>query len=296
MKEISVFLHEYHLKSDLKGIQAILLQYALIMIISMGIYMLFEYANIYFAIILYPFLAFILAGIYLGFFFLLHESIHKNLFKNKWLNTNIDILGAFLIFQDVNSYKDWHFRHHKHLGTHEDPEEELKIRWRTEESNFTKLFLYNFITLFYTVDWVKYEVIPYILNSYRFRQKILFWMLIILFFIIIGVKYLFIIYLIPIFLFYPYIYFISVYHEHISLRNEHTNIFDLTRNNNKGFLNKYFLHRYNDGYHSLHHFDPSIPFYLLPSAHNSLKNKYNINFIEESFLQTIENLAQYDNN
>lgn len=288
LKSIKKDLTPYHSKDNLKGLTAILLQYILLSVSFACTFYVVNYLAVPLVIFLYPVCALFTAGVLLGFFFLLHEATHNNLFESRTLNRKIDVFGSFLIFQDSDLYKDWHFKHHKFLGTKNDPEIELKRRWKIQGSTFFVIYVVRFFSLFYLVDFLKNEFKWYWLRKKNIAKKLVYWgILIATVCSTFGVKWFLVCYVIPVFIVYPYIHFISVVHEHITLANETKSFFKLTRNNINGFVNKYLLHRYNDGYHSLHHFDASIPFFHLPEAHKQIKKKYGIDFVEENFLYTL---------
>lgn len=287
--EIREELKKFHSTSTLKGLVALLKQYLFLAIGSTITLFLFYHLPTYTFIPLYVIMGLILASGYFGFFILLHEASHNNLFKSKYLNKKIDFMGAFLIFQSFDEYRKYHKLHHRFVGENNDPERELEERW-VNNVNKGKMYFYRAITLYYSIDFLKYQFLPFWISKRENIKKILYFASIILLAIFMEKIVEFtLLYIIPIFIFYPFIYFLGVVHEHLLLPNQdkNTDFFGVTRNNIKGVINKYFLHRFNDGYHSLHHFDSAIPYYNLPDAHRMIKSKYNIAFLEESLFETI---------
>ncbi len=290
-------LKKFHGRSDSEGIFALFKQYASLIFFVILIVLGYNQLDLKYIFFLYPILAVGVAGTLWAFYPLMHEAIHQNLFKNKKWNNYIGELGAFLIFEDVDNYRNNHKNHHSSLATEHDPESDYENRWQLDKiQSAVEMYVINFLTFFYTVDFLKNVVIPFFFKNTQYKRKYYFWAILIVFFLSVPVKYILLCYIIPILILYPYITFLSVVHEHILLypvkldeNNSSIHSFANTRNNIHGWINKYILHPFNDGFHAVHHFDSAIPFYNLAKAHEYLKKTYNVKFEEESFWQTIHN-------
>jgi len=60
-----------------------------------------------------------------------HEGVHYLLFRNRRLNNLVsNILCMYGLGTTIESYRAWHFDHHRHVGTPLDPELGVKIGWK----------------------------------------------------------------------------------------------------------------------------------------------------------------------
>lgn len=59
-----------------------------------------------------------------------HEAAHYLLFRNRAVNDFIaNVLCFFPVGATVEGYRDWHLRHHRFVGTADDPELIIKRGW-----------------------------------------------------------------------------------------------------------------------------------------------------------------------
>ncbi|MGB1217391.1 MAG: fatty acid desaturase family protein, partial [Saprospiraceae bacterium] len=85
---------------------------------------------------------FILGGKQLACAIVMHDASHYSLFKSQKLNKNIgNFLGAWAILNNVQQYRPYHLKHHRHAGTEDDPDLNLANNFPTHFASFCrKLF------------------------------------------------------------------------------------------------------------------------------------------------------------
>ncbi len=57
---------------------------------------------------------------------LIHDAAHRLVVRGNKANDLLGDVAGMLVFASVASYRDFHFRHHRHLGTKDDPEYDAK--------------------------------------------------------------------------------------------------------------------------------------------------------------------------
>lgn len=67
----------------------------------------------------------ILGGRQVALGILLHEAVHRTLFKRIWLNDRVGRLCGDLVLIDFDGYRHEHLNHHRHTGTGRDPDRGL---------------------------------------------------------------------------------------------------------------------------------------------------------------------------
>lgn len=68
--------------------------------------------------------------------FLGHDGAHGSLVKTRWLNDSLtSILAFWPMGIGLHGYREFHFKHHKKVGTPEDPELRHKNIWAAPEFN-----------------------------------------------------------------------------------------------------------------------------------------------------------------
>jgi fatty acid desaturase len=87
----------------------------------------------------------LLGGQQLGYSVLMHDGSHFSLFKSKKINDFVsNWLGAYLIFNNVHEYRNYHKEHHLHAGTHEDPDLMLTRGYPTNKKSMYRKFFRDF--------------------------------------------------------------------------------------------------------------------------------------------------------
>jgi fatty acid desaturase len=85
---------------------------------------------------------FILGGKQLGCAIIMHDASHYSLFKSQALNRNIgNFLGAWPILHNVQQYRPYHLKHHRHTGTEDDPDLMLAMNFPTYLASFIRKLL-----------------------------------------------------------------------------------------------------------------------------------------------------------
>ncbi len=215
-----------------------------------------------------------------------HEGSHYNhLRKNKVLNDILtNILSSYIVFSTVETYRESHSKHHKYLGSKLDPDyirHDLLELYGLNRSN-KKKYLIHLITRIhkYVPSW--WAAIGTNITIFSIAA---FWHIIFLLCSMVllspklGISDIILIwsvsFLAPFIFILPILRFIGESNEHDYL--EYGEIIVKTFANT-GHVNKMIFHPHNDGYHTLHHVLPSIPFYNLSKAHYELirveKNGY----------------------
>ena len=85
---------------------------------------------------------FILGGMQLGCSVIMHDTGHHAMFPNKKLNDFIgQWLGAYPLFNNMISYRNYHFVHHINNGTEEDPDILLTRGYPTSQRSMIRKFI-----------------------------------------------------------------------------------------------------------------------------------------------------------
>ncbi len=85
---------------------------------------------------------FILGGKQLGCAIIMHDASHYSLFRSQALNRNLgNLLGAWPILHNVQQYRPYHLKHHRHAGTEDDPDLKLAMNFPTYLASFIRKFL-----------------------------------------------------------------------------------------------------------------------------------------------------------
>ena len=189
---------------------------------------------------------------------ILHEASHYNLFRSRRLHHYLQFLYAWPFLQTMNDYKEEHLRHHKHLMTKKDQTaEDYKIYGlANKKPNIFFIWFIKPFTFFPTIHYLCNGNAA--LDRKNWMQLILFWAPLIFTCLIFGqIHNLFMYWIVPLLWVYPIFNYWSEIEEHYNTRNG--------SRSNIGKLLNFLTH--NEGYHSVHHRYPTIPFYNLPKAH-----------------------------
>ncbi len=85
---------------------------------------------------------FILGGKQLGCAIIMHDASHYSLFKSQKLNRTIgNFFGAWPVLNNVQQYRPYHLKHHRHAGTEDDPDLRLALNFPTYLGSFIRKVL-----------------------------------------------------------------------------------------------------------------------------------------------------------
>lgn len=212
---------------------------------------------------------------------ILHQSAHKTLAKNRFLNK---LLGTFfsgyLVFQSWTAYFESHVKkHHVHFGNEKiDPDYVYLI----EEGLYEKK---------HKADWVWKNLISplfllknrrkaielfknrlfYAKDSKELITKILYISFLTISFIYFGYgKELLLFWIVPLITAFPVVNWYIELMEHFPLVRQNNIDLYMTRNRWTGPLAKFFTGIHNEHLHLVHHLFPAIPSWHLPKAHKIL--------------------------
>ncbi|MEX2590875.1 MAG: fatty acid desaturase family protein, partial [Chitinophagales bacterium] len=84
---------------------------------------------------------FILGGKQLGCAIIMHDTSHYAFFNSRKLNSFFgNWLGGYPIFQNVEDYRPYHFKHHRNTGTNDDPDLNLTTGYPTSKVSMLRKF------------------------------------------------------------------------------------------------------------------------------------------------------------
>ena len=188
----------------------------------------------------------------------LHEASHYNLFRSRHLHHRLQFLYAWPFMQTMNDYQAEHLAHHKYLMTERD-QTSLDYKMYGLAKREPNLFFIWFIkpfTFYPTWHYLRHGNAA--LDRANWLPLGLFWIAVGGLFVALGQAQYFLLYwIVPLLWVYPILNYWSEIEEHY-------NTSDGSRSNLSRVIN--FL-THNEGYHTVHHRYPTIPFYNLPKAH-----------------------------
>jgi fatty acid desaturase len=198
---------------------------------------------------------------------LTHEASHYNLFQQKSWNDHLEFLYAYPCFLTVDVYRYYHLQHHKYVGKEGDYlVKDYKFFGLDRANNNLFFLLFLKPILGFSICYYLYELfrqLPHLnwrtlKNGFRLLS---FWIVVIVAFYLSGH--------IDILLLYWFIPYVWCFHSYLywSEVEEHYNTQSGIRSKLNPLSN--FL-THNRGYHHIHHWYPSIPWYKLPEAHQAL--------------------------
>ena len=188
----------------------------------------------------------------------LHEASHYNLFRSRHLHHRLQFLYAWPFMQTMNDYQAEHLAHHKYLMTERD-QTSVDYKMYGLAKRQPNLFFIWFIkpfTFYPTWHYLRHGNAA--LDRANWLPLGLFWIAVGGLFVALGQAQYFLLYwIVPLLWVYPILNYWSEIEEHY-------NTSDGSRSNLSRVIN--FL-THNEGYHTVHHRYPTIPFYNLPKAH-----------------------------
>ena len=188
----------------------------------------------------------------------LHEASHYNLFRSRHLHHRLQFLYAWPFMQTMNDYQAEHLAHHKYLMTERD---QTSVDYKMyglakREPNLFFIWFIKPFTFYPTWHYLRHGNAA--LDRANWLPLGLFWIAVGGLFVALGqAQYLLLYWIVPLLWVYPILNYWSEIEEHY-------NTSDGSRSNLSRVIN--FL-THNEGYHTVHHRYPTIPFYNLPKAH-----------------------------
>ena len=188
----------------------------------------------------------------------LHEASHYNLFRSRHLHRRLQFLYAWPFMQTMNDYQAEHLAHHKYLMTERD---QTSVDYKMyglakREPNLFFIWFIKPFTFYPTWHYLRHGNAA--LDRANWVPLGLFWIAVGGLFVALGQAQYFLLYwIVPLLWVYPILNYWSEIEEHY-------NTSDGSRSNLSRVIN--FL-THNEGYHTVHHRYPTIPFYNLPKAH-----------------------------
>lgn len=235
----------------------------------------------------YPLAVFILGSQYLTLTLLGHEGVHGLIHKNRFINRTVArylCYSPFLISH--THYSMNHLRHHRNLGTADDPDVNIYQDAYPSFGNWVKVSIVNTLNLSLIKQFLGYfnGSIYFLRGDYPFKIKTDYFELLVFWLIVVAIVFAFklqvafaLYWFVPLLVILPWVRLLNSY-QHYSeegiISGRAYNI--LFRNS---FL-KELLFPINIGYHEIHHQRPDIPYYRLPEYY--LKTNNSIPFKEFS--------------
>lgn len=216
----------------------------------------------------------IVAGIQHRIYMIQHECTHYNLFNNRLLNSIIGSIFSYLIFFKWN-YRFTHLKHHKSLGTLEDPDSHNYINYPANRTFFLKDITSHLIG----ISAIKQFLHQSVLNDKTLKKInpkefiFLFCVQLILFFIFysINISYYLLFWILPLLTLTKTLTHLRNIAEHIQLSDSFGS-YSRYRTIYPNFLEAFFLSPLNFNFHAEHHLFPKVCFHELPNLHAHIKS------------------------
>ncbi len=284
-------------RSDRYGMYAMLVTWGGVAVCFFGLALTSQLEGVL-ALPLHLFFTAMLAGRHLAMSIAVHDASHGTLFKTKWLNNTLaDWLFAKPLWNDLENYRVYHFKHHTKTATKDDPDLILSEGYPTTKSSMFKKVLRDmsgFIGLKYLalrvlvdlelVDWTVTGELNWrdrkdrTLLSYPVTFfKNAFPMIIcnvLLFLVLDALSYgwLYLFWIVAHMTFFMLFVRIRSMAEHAALERV-PDMFKNTRTTKAGLLAKLTVAPLNVNFHQEHHIIASCSFAHLPRAHKLLREK-----------------------
>ena len=258
---------------------------------------------------------FILGGKQLACAILMHDTSHRAVFKNNFVNDLVgQWLGAFPIFQNMLKYRPYHQTHHFHNGLDEDPDLLLTRGYPTSrKSMYRKFFrdltgqtgLKSFIGfIMMNLGYLEYNLGK---NVTRISQKDRSWKDFFLTFFkhlgkpilvnlglflalwVLASGWLYLLWVTAYFTTFQFSLRVRSMAEH-SMVEDTTNPYLNTRTTYANFFERILFAPYHVNYHAEHHMLMGVPSYHLPKMHRLLKSKgfYEKAVLEKNYWRVIQ--------
>jgi fatty acid desaturase len=210
-----------------------------------------------------------------------HESSHKKLFHNQFINYWISLLFCYLpLGMSPHFYCKDHLNHHKWLGDYNlDPDRvrhrELDIeRFPVLRRDLIHHFFYRISIILiptYLIDIFKSIIFSPDVPQKEKTARRLFWVLLFLILTVLGRWEDFALFwLVPFITSFKILGYLAEISEHGGLYREAKRDIDLARNNLCHPFLRFLIYPHNDCYHLTHHLFPAVPHYNLALAHQIL--------------------------
>ena len=209
---------------------------------------------------------------------LVHESAHKRLAKNAFLNNMLGtFFSGYFIFQKMSAYKRSHIaRHHAHFGNKKkDPDYVYALKEGIYEKELTaKFFLKKYIIypFFLTKipSYINALIFDRLLNNENKKETVIlisFWVILISVSIMGGFfDLLLLFWIIPYLTIFQIVGWFIELAEHFPLMENRYSL-HMSRNRHSRSVEKFLTAMHNENYHLVHHINPRIPFWNMKKAH-----------------------------
>ncbi len=213
---------------------------------------------------------------------LMHDATHFRFLKNrKWNDLLSNWLIMFPIFTSIETYRDNHLRHHRHLNTDHDPDWIAKLGKREFSFPQSKReFILTVLSYFALYQGIKDAI--WFLKRFGRPQKgggpkikqpkgrLIFYVLLFTGLTLVGGwSYYLLLWVVPyLSTFFMFQYIRSVAEHFGELAYDH--LLTSTRSVKTNWLERFFISPHHVGYHLEHHLYPGVPYYNLPKLHDLL--------------------------
>lgn len=214
----------------------------------------------------------ILAGRILGLVVLSHDAAHSSLFNTRKLNRPI---GKWLLagpaFNDFDSYRDGHLKHHKYAGTDQDPDIPFVQGYPTSSASMRRKFIRDF------TGQTGFKDLKYLVRASTISKRlplILSHAAMIAVLASVGAPWAYVLWWVGFIFVYPGLMRIRIMGEHGAVAALiHSDPRKNTRTTLANPIERLLISPNYVNYHCEHHTLANIPGYRLPKFHKLLKSK-----------------------
>jgi fatty acid desaturase len=269
IQQLHRIIRVYYQRSNSRGVCAVLTDW-LIITLCWTICTLTFGSDLFFWV--YLCCAVLIASRIRGLENLVHEASHYHLFATRSFNDNLDVIFALPVFRTVKDYRASHMIHHKYLGdASRDPDLQRYIRLGIDDlpnQNWLWALFIRPLIGYHTIEYVQTTFLDFWRSSSLRLLKISFWMVVFVILTLTNQWLSFLLYwLIPLLVILPILRLWAEAAKHCNLDLSHE---ISSARSNIGFLHRWLIHPHNDGFHTVHHFMPSIPWYRLQKAYQRM--------------------------
>lgn len=236
---------------------------------------------------LYPLAILILCNQYLTLNLLGHEGIHGLLHRNRIVNRTLArYLCHFPFLISYTHYSMNHLRHHRNLGTDQDPDINIYQIARSSVSSWISQSIVNSLNFSIPKHFFDYYngSAAFLSGRYPFKIKtdyiqfFFFWLLVLVVVFKFNLQFDFILYwFVPLFLLLPWSQLMNSYQHYSENQRIEGRAYTILF---KNIFIKEFLFPINVNYHETHHQRPDVPYFELPKIYKKSTNSYS--FLEFS--------------